>query len=190
MPPRSKYSRAEIELAALELARSKGIEAVTARSLGEALGTSAKPIFGQFDGMEEVRLAVVRRAEALYHQMTQELVESHQYPVYKSTGMAYIRFAREEPALFRLLFMCDRSEQPHHEASAPDMEQLIRVIQGATGFSAEQAYRFHLEVWIYVHGVATMLATAYLNWDDDFISRSLTDVFEGLKLRFAQEAIG
>lgn len=189
MPPKSRFTRTEIELAALELTRSQGIEAVTARALGAVLGTSTKPIFGQFHGMEDVRLAVVHRAEALYHQMTQDMVDSHQYPVYKATGMAYIRFAQEEPALFRLLFMCDRSKQPHHEASEQDMQQLIRVIQDATGFSAEQAYRFHLENWIYVHGVATMLATAYLNWENDFISRSLTDVFEGLKLRFAQEAI-
>ena len=43
-----------------------------------------------------------------------------------------------------------------------------------------------MEMWIYVHGIATMIATAYLEWDLDFISAALTDAYQGLRLRFGQ----
>ena len=33
------------------------------------------------------------------------------YPPYKASGMAYIRFAKEEKELFKLLFMRDRSDR-------------------------------------------------------------------------------
>ena len=42
-------------------------------------------------------------------------------------------------------------------------------------------------MWIYVHGIATMLATSFLDWDEAFISRSLTDAYLGLTSRFREE---
>ena len=62
------------------------------------------------------------------------------------------------------------------------------MIQQSTGLSYEKAYIFHLEMWIYVHGIATMIATAYLDWEWDAISAMLTDVYEGLKHRFKASA--
>lgn len=46
------------------------------------------------------------------------------------------------------------------------------------GLNEEDAYLFHIEMWIYVHGIATMLATSYLEWDKMFISKVITDGFE------------
>ena len=47
---------------------------------------------------------------------------------------------------------------------------------------------FHLEMWIYVHGIAVMLATSYLEWQEDFISQVLTDAYSGLKYRYCKES--
>lgn len=52
--------------------------------------------------------------------------------------------------------------------------------------SEDEAYLFHLEMWLYVHGIATMIATSYLDWDDEFISRVLTDAYMGLKYRYTE----
>jgi len=53
--------------------------------------------------------------------------------------------------------------------------------------SYENAKRYHLQMWIYVHGIATMLATSYLplEWDD--ISALITDVYEGMKKQYVKE---
>lgn len=99
--------------------------------------------------------------------------------------MAYIRFEKEEKELFKLLFMCDRT----HENIGDDKEErkpLLELIQQKLGLNEESAYLFHLEMWIYVHGIATMLATSYLEWDDEFISRVVTDGYEGLKTRYVK----
>lgn len=183
MPPKNKFTKDEVIQAALVLARTGGMQAVTARALGAALGTSAKPIFGLFAGMEEVHQAILIRADEMYQKMTAGVVASGKYPPYKATGMAYILFAREEPALFKMLFMRDRTDEAIPDGPTDEIRPLIQLIQTATGLSQQMAFRLHLETWIYVHGIATMLASAYLNWDDDFISQSLTDIFEGLKSR-------
>lgn len=65
MPPKPRFTREEIVDAALDIVSRKGIEALTARELGEALGSSARPIFTVFRSMEElqqeVRSAAMRR---------------------------------------------------------------------------------------------------------------------------------
>ena len=183
MPPKNKFTKDEVIQAALALARAGGMQAVTARALGAALGTSAKPIFGLFAGMEEVHQAILVRADELYQKRTAEVFASGKYLPYKATGMAYILFAREEPALFKMLFMRDRTDETIPDGPTDEIRPLIQIIQASTGLSFQMAFRLHLETWIYVHGIATMLASAYLNWDDNFISQSLTDIFEGLKSR-------
>ena len=182
MPPKCRFTREEIIQAALDLTAEKGVGALTARGLAQRLGSSAKPIFGLFANMEEVQQEVVKAANLRYQEYLRQDMSAGRYPPYKASGMAYIRFAREQKELFKLLFMRDRT---HEEKVAGDeLEALLGLIQKNMGLSRDDAYRFHLEMWIYVHGIATMIATAYLEWDMDFISAALTDAYQGLRLRF------
>ena len=63
----------------------------------------------------------------------------------------------------------------------------LDLIQQAAGISRESARMFHLEMWIYVHGIAAMAATSFLNWDTELISASLTDAYRGLLARFKEK---
>ena len=67
------------------------------------------------------------------------------------------------------------------------MEPLLDLIQRAAGLSRESARLFHLEMWIYVHGIASMAATSFLDWDTELISASLTDVYMGVLARFKEK---
>ena len=182
MPPKCRFTREEIIQAALDLTAEKGVGALTARGLAQRLGSSAKPIFGLFANMEEVQQEVVKAANLRYQEYLRQDMSAGRYPPYKASGMAYIRFAREQKELFKLLFMRDRTHE--EKAAGEELEALLSLIRQNMGLSREEAYRFHMEMWIYVHGIATMIATAYLEWDLDFISAALTDAYQGLRLRF------
>lgn len=58
MPPKPRFTREEIVAAALDIVSRQGIEALTARELGEVLGNSARPIFTVFRSMEELQQEV------------------------------------------------------------------------------------------------------------------------------------
>ena len=182
MPPKCRFTREEIIQAALDLTAEKGVGALTARGLAQRLGSSPKPLFGLFANMEEVQQEVVKAANLRYQEYLRQDMSAGRYPPYKASGMAYIRFAREQKELFKLLFMRDRTHE--EKAAGDELEALLGLIQKNMGLSRDDAYRFHLEMWIYVHGIATMIATAYLEWDMDFISAALTDAYQGLRLRF------
>lgn len=185
MPPRIRITREDIVDAAVRLVRLDGEQAINARSLAGALNCSTQPIFSNFATMDELRAAVRDAADACYQQYLAREMSAGRYPPYKASGMGYIRFAREERALFRLLFMRDRSA----ETIAEDRESirpLLDIIRQTLGVTEDEAFLFHMEMWVFVHGVATMIATAYLDWDDALVSDILTDAYEGLKQRYQE----
>ncbi len=183
MPQKIKITKGDIIDKATRLVRESGAESLNARALAKALGCSTQPIFSNFSNMDELKLAVVSRAEGIYGEYIKAALECGKYPQYKATGMAYTRFAREEKHLFSLLYMRDRSGEDIDEKNAL-FESVITILQKSLGLSRADAEIFHLEMWAYVHGIGTMLATGYLSIDDELISRMLTDNFEGLKTRF------
>ena len=185
MPPKFKFTRDEITNAALNVTRKNGISGLTARALAAELGCSVKPIFGLFKNMEEVGQEVFIASDLLYQNYLREDMAKGKYPPDKASGMAYIRFAKEERELFKLLFMRDRSREKIEE-NKEEIRPLMQLIQQNLGISEDEAYLFHLEMWLYVHGIATMIATSYLDWDDEFISRVLTDAYMGLKYRYTE----
>ncbi len=186
MPPRVKVTKEEIINAAVDIVRKNGAQGVNARDVASALCCSTQPGFSNFATMEELRLAVVEKADLLCQAYMQREVESGKYPAYKANGMAYIRFAKEEKELFKLLYMCDRSGEPVPEGSELT-DKMEAIVQSNTGLDGEKAKLFHLEMWAYVHGIATMFATGFLDLDWELVSRMLTDSYQGLRKQYAME---
>ena len=161
MPPKAKVTREEILSACVDIIRESGFSAVNARALASRLGCSTQPIFSNYQSMEELKKDALAYADRLYQSRLQKAMASRQYPPYKASGMAYIAFAKEERELFKLLFMRDRSHEVPEDPSS--IQPLIEEIQRNTGLGREDAFLFHMEMWVYVHGIATMVATSYLS---------------------------
>lgn len=183
MPRKFMFTKEEILDAALELTREKGFSAVSARALGKKLGTSSQPIFGYFENMADVQSGIIEAANKLYQSYLVKDMSSGKYPPYKAGGMAYIRFAREEKELFKLLFMRDRTDE-EKEKNAPETEMLCDIICKQVNITKAQSKLFYLEMWAYVHGIATMLATNFFDWSDELCSKTLTDMYQGLKYKY------
>ena len=183
MPPKFKFTREQIVAAALEVTRKNGRTGLTARGLAAELGSSAKPIFGLFQNMEEVQREVVSAANTLYQSYIKKGMADSKFPPYKASGIAYIQFAKEEKELFKLLFMRDRTDEKIEE-NREEIRPILDLIMKNLGIDENEAYFFHLELWLYVHGIATMIATNYLEWDIEFIDKALTDAYQGLKNRY------
>lgn len=186
MPPKVKITKETIIEATLSLIRSRGHEALAARELAAELHCSTQPIFSNFSSMEEVRAEAIRTAEALYNEYTEREIQSNLYPPYKASGMAYIRFALEEKELFQLLFMRDRTAEEIPEETELG-KIVVSMVETNTGLDHPMAQLFHMEMWAFVHGLATMVATDYLTLDMNLVCRMITDVYHGLRHRFEKE---
>ncbi len=181
MPPKPKFTRSEVTDAALALVRKQGIEHLTARDLGLRLGSSTRPIFTAFCSMEEVREAVHTQAQELFERY---MAVAEQYnPAYKMRGMQWVRFAREEPQLFRLLFMqrsgmnMDLNEAVKYVMFGKENDlAIITRDYHATPAQAEQLFS---QMWIYTYGLCVLVATGVCDFTQGEIARRLGETFQG-----------
>jgi AcrR family transcriptional regulator len=189
MPPVQKFSRNDIIKAAINLLRKEGIAAITARALGTELGTSSRPIFTAFKNMEEVHEETVLAVRAIYNGYVE--IGLAEKLAFKGVGKQYIRFAREEPKLFELLFMkaCEKPFTLENVLPAIDdnSERILTSIQEPYGLSREQSYRLYQNTWIFTHGIACLCATGVSTLSEDEVSNRLTEAFTGLLIKMKSE---
>ncbi len=187
MPPKAKITKQDIINTALDIVRREGVEAINARAIAGVLGCSTQPVFSNFASMDEVLDAVIAASYDLYMEYTKRETESGEYPHYKATGMAYIRFAKEEKELFKLLYMRDRSKDKEHSRESELYEQMKMLVHDTVGVDSSRAGLFHLEMWAFVHGIAVMLATEYCDLDWTLVSNLLSDTYQGLRKQYGME---
>ena len=185
MPPKVKITKQDILDKAIEMVRANGIESINARDLASALGCSTQPIFSNFESMEDLHAQILCAAENIYIEFTKKEMANTPYPIYKASGMAYIKFAKEEGELFKFLFMRDRRDEINSDESEFTNE-IFGIVQDSTGLDLDRAKLFHLEMWACVHGIATMIATGYLNLDMELISRITSDSYLGHKKLYGE----
>ncbi len=184
MPPKPKFTREEIIAAALVIVSKLGDDALTAKELGDAMGSSARPIFTVFNSMnevrEEVKEAAMRRFESYAHKTGQDI------PIFKQVGMQMILFAKEEPRLYQLIFMSQNSDVKSfadiyaHLGSVAD--ECLRTIQNDYGLSDKVARVLFEHSWIHTYGIATLCATGMCDFSEKQISKMLTEDFTAMML--------
>lgn len=187
MPPRVRITKNDIIDAAIEIVREGGASALNARNIAARLSSSTQPIFSNFDSMLSLHTAVAERAHEIYLGFLEREAASGKYPEYKAFGMAYIRFAREERELFKLLFMCDT--KGIEAAPTSDFLRSVEIIMSASGVSRERAERMHLEMWVAVHGISVMLVTSFFSPSEELISEMISDIYLGIKSRCTEEKV-
>ncbi len=181
MAPKIKITKDDIINTSIELIREGGEQSLNARAIASALNCSTQPIFSNFTSMEELEKETLSAAYNIYLGFLKNEAESGEYPIYKAYGMAYIRFAKEERELFKFLFMRDRTLED--TTPALDFRESVQIIMNANGITREKAELMHLEMWICVHGIATMIATSFLPLQWELISEITSDVYHGIKTR-------
>lgn len=184
MPAQKQVTKEAMIDAATELLRRQGMKAVNARAVAARLKCSTRPIYLTFKNMDEIKAAAVERITADYRRCLAREAQSGAYPPYKAFGMGYVKYARDEKESFKYLFMRDRSKE-EKGIDGGDVGEVLAALAAATGMTLAEAEKFHLEMWIFVHGIATAVATNYIDYDEEIVSGWITDAFMGLKARYA-----
>lgn len=189
MPPKAKFTKAQITKAALDIIREESAERLTARALGHRLGSSACPIFTVFENMEEVQKSALEAAKALYKTYVEKGLA--QAPAFKGVGTQYILFAVNEPKLFQMLFMTEQDMIPDLENVLPlidqSYEKILCSITEEYGISGKAAKQLYQHLWIYTHGIATLCATKMCRFTGEEIGNLMTEVFVGLLYKIKKD---
>lgn len=182
MPPKAKFTKDEILQAAMQIVREQGLEAVTSRELGRKLGSSTCPVFTVFENMEEVNSEIIKAAKELYKEYINEGLK--QELAFRGVGMAYIKFAMEEPKLFHILFMKEHSELIDIEHTLMLIDEsyidILKSVREPYNLQEEEAKNLYQHLWIYTHGIASLCATKVCTFTNAEIQLMMTEVFTSL----------
>lgn len=176
MARRTTITKESIIEAAFQITKSTGFSAVNARSIAKYLNASTQPIYSSFSDMENLKSEVINKANAYYNEF---LLRHHDTQErYREIGINYIQFAQAEKWLFRLLFMTKRFDENITNLSIDDNEEyIISLIKSYKGLTIENARKIYKMMWIYTHGIATMIVNEIALFSKEEIEDLLTSAF-------------
>ncbi len=176
MPPSVKFTKEEIVNAALQITRESGIGSLTARSLAARLQASTRPMFTYFDTMDALKHEVHEAAKNLYRSYVERGLEE---PIpFLGVGQSYIRFAKEEPELYKLLFLQkpDGTSGGAMEALALSQDLVRESLMRIYRMDAEQADCYFRDLWLVAFSFATLVVTDDCPYTDEQMSAIFTEV--------------
>ena len=172
MAPKNKFTREEMVAAALRVVRARGLDALTAKTIADELGTSTRPIFTGFGSMDDVRQEVYAAAVEVYDSYTRQGLQE-EIP-FLGIGKQYIRFAREEPELYRLLFLT-REKEYSAAASMRHLQEHVRpALMDIYHITGEEADVYFRDLWLVVHSLSTLIVTGDCTYSNQEIGQILT----------------
>lgn len=172
MPAKKMVTKDMILDAALELLKKQGYDAVNIKQLASALGCSTQPVYLSFSGMEELRRELVPLAVTEFETYMKAGSEDGTVCLY---GMRYMSFAEEEPRLFRFLFMRPNAFGEIRQALLAMIEGSIEKLMDTYHIGHEEADFLHDQLWMHAHGIASMIATDFCDWNMEKVQRMLAD---------------
>jgi AcrR family transcriptional regulator len=179
MPAKKRITKSAIIEAAIEIVDESGLDGLNTALLTKKLNCSTQPIYLSFKNMDELKDVLIETIGNIYKEYLEREVASNKYKPYLSYGMGYIKFATKKSGLFKLLFMSDKGYKTDQ-----CLDDIYKVIMQNVGITLEEAKMFHLENWVFVHGIATLAATKSYDFSEEIIVKMLVDVYQGLKERF------
>lgn len=176
MPPKVKFQKEEIVRAAMDVAKEQGIDAVTAREVAKRLGVSTRPIFTYFDTMEQLKAEVYELAKRRYREYVEEGLRGD--TPFFDVGKQYIRFARQEPELYKLLFLTRPTEAIGSAVEAFRFSQeLVRPsVMRIYNMDACQADRYYRNLWLVVYSFCALIVTDDCPYTDKEMYSVLSEV--------------
>lgn len=187
MPAKAKVTKEMIVDAAFAVAREAGVDNINARTVSERLHCSTQPVMYHFATIEDLKRTVYAKAD-LYH--SEYLMHMKKTPsgAALGIGMNYIRFAIEEPHLFRFLFQSDyfSGKTLLELIDAEELTPVLSAMQRALDVDMAQTKKIFLTVFLFAHGYASIIANNSLQYDEELINAQLEQAYRGAILA-AQE---
>lgn len=165
MPPTVRFTRDAVLHAACQLMRREGMEALNARAIAKELGGSTQPIFRLFTNMEDLHRELILYVARQFQAHAEADMAQSDSP-YIQLCTTYLLYGRDEPELFKLLFMRYRVSEGQY-SDQTNFDLVFNIIKKETPLDDETALRFFERTWLFIHGLAVCIATKYIPCQDE-----------------------
>ena len=149
------HLRSALVRAAMELLEQSGESALSLRAVARCAGVSPAAPYRHYADREALVSAV---AAVGYGELAERLTAAHPSPStpeqLASVAVAYVQFALDRPALFRIMFgePCDRDNDERVAATAAVSHYVRAIVERI--FPQADAEALATAIWALVHGLA------------------------------------
>lgn len=190
MPPLRKFSKDDIINITYKIVKEEGMENVNARKIAKELNSSVQPIFHNFINMDELKKDVIHKINITYLDYMKK--GSLGKKAYLGMGLSYIKFAKDYPNFFKVLFMSESKLSSEKFIQNDDAgNNIIEKGQLFSDLSYEEQKKFHFKVWIFTHGIATMVVNKTVEFSDeeieDILASTTQEMLIGYKAKKKEE---
>ena len=174
MPPKTVFSKDDVMEAALLVVQDQGIKSLTAREVAKRLKSSTAPVYSNFESMGLLEREVIKKAKDL---LMEYMSKSYTDRVFLNMGIGYARFARENCALFRALYLETNEYADIHQDLQIEMRNQMSKDPRFTSLAEESRNSLLDKMAIFTHGMATMICVGLAeDSSDQYITNTLIDV--------------
>lgn len=178
MPPRERVSKEQVLNTAFRMTRENGFEELTARKLAEQLQSSTQPIFRAYANMDLLKRDLFFKSAEFFSDYM--LKKKSNQPFYLTMGMAYIELAKRERHLFKLIAAIDDYETDEiREFLQGENSELPDRLPDTGELDEKQKRELFRMIWMFTHGVATVVTSNRMKLSDKEIKKLLTKAYEG-----------
>ena len=196
--PRDRYHHGDLRRALLDEAvrriRQDGVEALTLRTIGVALGVSRTALYRHFADKRALLSAVATEGFRLLRTRLIEAWSSGGLREFNDMGIAYVRFAMANPSHYRAMFGGFVDDAPRDEeltregmAAFQALVDAIVFLQKEGALKKDDSLQLARFIWATVHGISMLIIDGQLTHQhakhDDLIQFAMQRLQTGIAPR-------
>jgi AcrR family transcriptional regulator len=177
MPKASSITKERIIDAAFEIVRVNGFVALSARNIAKKIGCSTQPIYWTYKNMEMLKQDVLGKMMHFLNALIGSYRKTGE--PFLDLGLGYVHIAFAESVLFKSIYV-DNVLKIKLTEILPDetMKTAMRKETEMADLSDEQINEIGVKAWIFTHGLASLIATGVMVYNEEKIETMLRALLE------------
>jgi len=173
MPPKVIFNKTQIIDSSLRIVKEKGFKQLSAREVARELISSTRPVYENFQSMDELKKAVLQKmVDLLYEYVTRQYTKN----AFLNTGVGYALYARDHKEFFKAIFLEDNDASGIIDEMLKKLDKEIAKVPELKKLSHTERKDLLRNGWIYTHGFAVMVFSGYIkNNQDNHIIKMLAE---------------
>ena len=157
--------------AAAKIVRKQGAGAVTLREVARTAGVSHNAPYRHFDSLGALLAAIATEGFEEFGAALRAAAEEEPDAKFRrnAIGGAYLRFALDNPKLYRLMFGAELDKSDHPELRAAS-DAAFSILTGTLARSGKTGHADAINAWAFVHGLAHLVLDKQIKPTDPAIA--------------------
>lgn len=170
--------------ACLSWIEKKGTEGLSLRGLAQQLGVSHAACYRHFQDKNDLLQALAEEGFRTFHQYLERAIQQKEINAeerFIEQGLQYIRFAKDHPEHFQLMWSADIQRKKSDGVKRESQKSFQALLTATDEWKTEKKLNIDpmeiaLQAWIQVHGTATLLLSNQFQENplsEEFLKRNL-----------------